>query len=94
MNSKIKIDTFSFQKYGFFEGENRNKSETFHFCRFGTRGFVQKDSRRLINVGNFSIDDEKLGPVYEVKIRTKWENFKCRRKRAIPRSRYECNSRD
>ena len=27
MNSKIKIDTFSFQKYGFFEGENRNKSE-------------------------------------------------------------------
>ena len=43
MNSKIKIDTFSFQKYGFFEG-------------------------KIINVGNFSIDDEKLGPVYEVKI--------------------------
>ena len=35
MNSKIKIDTFSFQKYGFFEG-------------------------KIINVGNFSIDDEKL----------------------------------
>lgn len=43
MLSKIKIDTFSFQKYGFFEG-------------------------KIINVGNFSIDDEKLGPVYEVKI--------------------------
>ena len=43
MNSKIKIDTFSFQKYGFFEG-------------------------KIINVGNFSIDDEKLGAVYEVKI--------------------------
>ncbi len=43
MNSKIKIDTFSFQKYGFFEG-------------------------KIINVGNFSIDDEKLGQVYEVKI--------------------------
>ena len=43
MISKIKIDTFSFQKYGFFEG-------------------------KIINVGNFSIDDEKLGPVYEVKI--------------------------
>lgn len=39
MQSKIKIDTFSFQKYGFFEG-------------------------KIINVGNFSIDDEKLGPVY------------------------------
>lgn len=68
MQSKIKIDTFSFQKYGFFEGENRNKSEQFHFCRFGTVGYVLKDSRRQINVGNFSIDDEKLGPVYEVKI--------------------------
>jgi hemolysin D len=43
MNSKIKIDTFSFQKYGFFEG-------------------------KIINVGNFSIDDEKLGQVFEVKI--------------------------
>lgn len=43
MSSKIKIDTFSFQKYGFFEG-------------------------KIINVGNFSIDDEKLGQVYEVKI--------------------------
>jgi hemolysin D len=68
MLSKIKIDTFSFQKYGFFEGENRNKSEQFHFCRFGTVGYVLKDSRRQINVGNFSIDDEKLGAVYEVKI--------------------------
>lgn len=38
MISKIKIDTFSFQKYGFFEGENRKKSEQFHFCRFGTEG--------------------------------------------------------
>lgn len=43
MLSKIKIDTFNFQKYGFFEG-------------------------KVINVGNFSIDDEKLGAVYEVKI--------------------------
>lgn len=43
MLSKIKIDTFSFQKYGFFEG-------------------------KIINVGNFSIEDEKLGAVYEVKI--------------------------
>lgn len=44
MDSKIKIDTFSFQKYGFFEGE-------------------------VINVGNFSIEDEKLGDIYEVKIK-------------------------
>ena len=44
MISKIKIDTFSFQKYGFFEG-------------------------KIINVGNFSIDDEQLGPIYEVKIK-------------------------
>lgn len=43
MLSEIKIDTFSFQKYGFFEG-------------------------KIINVGNFSVDDEKLGPIYEVKI--------------------------
>lgn len=43
LEAKIKIDTFSFQKYGFFEG-------------------------KIINVGNFSIDDEKLGQVYEVKI--------------------------
>ena len=43
MISKIKIDTFSFQKYGFFEGT-------------------------IINVGSFSLDDEKLGPIYEVKI--------------------------
>ncbi len=43
MESKIKIDTFSFQKYGFFEGN-------------------------VINVGNYSIEDEKLGPIYEVKI--------------------------
>lgn len=42
MISKIKIDTFSFQKYGFFEGENRKKSEQFHFCRFGTGGYVPK----------------------------------------------------
>lgn len=35
MISKIKIDTFSFQKYGFFEG-------------------------KIINVGNFSVDDEQL----------------------------------
>lgn len=44
MISKIKIDTFSFQKYGFFEGE-------------------------IINVGSFSIDDENLGPIFEVKIK-------------------------
>lgn len=43
MDSKIKIDTFSFQKYGFFEG-------------------------KIINVGNFSLEDEKLGAIYEVKI--------------------------
>lgn len=43
MGSKIKIDTFSFQKYGFFEG-------------------------KIINVGNFSISDEQLGDIYEVKI--------------------------
>ena len=43
MISKIKIDTFSFQKYGFFEG-------------------------KIINVGSFSLDDEQLGPIYEVKI--------------------------
>jgi len=43
MDSKIKIDTFSFQKYGFFEG-------------------------KIINVGSFSIKDEKLGDIYEVKI--------------------------
>ncbi len=43
MQSKIKIDAFSFQKYGYFEG-------------------------KIVNVGNFSIDDEKLGAVYEVKI--------------------------
>jgi hemolysin D len=43
MASKIKIDTFSFQKYGYFEG-------------------------KVINVGNFSLDDEKLGAIYEVKI--------------------------
>jgi len=44
MASKIKIDTFSFQKYGFFEG-------------------------KIINVGSYSIKDEKLGDVYEVKIK-------------------------
>ncbi|RXI36663.1 secretion protein HylD [Malaciobacter mytili] len=43
MNSKIKIDTFSFQKYGFLNG-------------------------KIITIGNSSIDDEKLGAVYEVKI--------------------------
>lgn len=43
MNSKIKIDTFNFQKYGFFEG-------------------------KVINVGSYSIKDEKLGDIYEVKI--------------------------
>ncbi len=43
MNSKIKIDTFNFQKYGFFEG-------------------------RVINVGSYSINNEKLGDIYEVKI--------------------------
>jgi hemolysin D len=50
MLSKIKIDTFSFQKYGFFEGKIINvriyKSEQFHFCRFGTIGYVLQDSRR------------------------------------------------
>jgi len=44
MESKIKIDTFNFQKYGFFEGN-------------------------VINIGNFSIDDEKLGAIYEIKIK-------------------------
>jgi len=43
MESKIKIDTFNFQKYGFFEG-------------------------KVINVGSYSIKDEKLGDIYEVKI--------------------------
>ncbi len=43
MQSKIKIDTFSFQKYGFLNG-------------------------KIITIGNFSVDDEKLGAVYEVKI--------------------------
>ena len=43
MKSKIKIDTFNFQKYGFFEG-------------------------KVINVGSYSIEDEKLGAIYEVKI--------------------------
>ncbi|WP_421716865.1 HlyD family type I secretion periplasmic adaptor subunit [Arcobacter arenosus] len=43
MESKIKIDTFNFQKYGFFEG-------------------------KVINIGSYSIKDEKLGDIYEVKI--------------------------
>jgi multidrug efflux pump subunit AcrA (membrane-fusion protein) len=43
MDSKIKIDTFTFQKYGLFKG-------------------------KIINVGNFSLDDEKLEAIYEVKI--------------------------
>lgn len=43
MDSKIKIDTFSFQKYGYFQG-------------------------KVINVGNYSVEDEKLGPIYEIKI--------------------------
>jgi hemolysin D len=43
MESKIKIDTFNFQKYGFFEG-------------------------KVINVGSYSIKDEKLGDIYEIKI--------------------------
>ena len=50
MLSKIKIDTFSFQKYGFFQG-------------------------KIINVGNFSLDDEKLGPIYEVKIEPNGERI-------------------
>jgi len=50
MISKIKIDTFSFQKYGFFEG-------------------------KIINVGNFSVEDEKLGPIYEVKIQPNGEKL-------------------
>lgn len=50
MESKIKIDTFNFQKYGFFEG-------------------------KVINVGNFSIDDEKLGAIYEVKIEPNGERL-------------------
>ncbi len=33
-----------------------------------TIGGVVSPAEKLINVGNFSIDDEKLGPVYEVKI--------------------------
>ena len=44
MKSKIKIDTFNFQKYGFFEGT-------------------------IVNVGSYSIKDEKLGDIYEVKIK-------------------------
>ncbi len=43
MDSSVKIDTFSFQKYGSLKGE------------------VQ-------SIGNDAIDDEKLGPVYEIKI--------------------------
>jgi len=43
MQSAIKIDTFSFQKYGYLHGE-------------------------VVNVGNDAIEDEKLGPVYEIKI--------------------------
>lgn len=43
MLSAIKIDTFTFQKYGSLEG------------------YVD-------NIGNDAIDDEKLGPVYEIKI--------------------------
>ena len=50
MISKIKIDTFSFQKYGFFEG-------------------------KIINVGSFSVEDEKLGPIYEVKIEPNGETL-------------------
>lgn len=43
MASAIKIDTFSFQKYGSLEG-------------------------RVEIIGRDAIDDEKLGPVYEIKI--------------------------
>lgn len=50
MASKIKIDTFSFQKYGFFEGT-------------------------IINVGSYSIKDEKLGDIYEVKIKPNGEKL-------------------
>lgn len=44
MDVKIKIDTFSFQKYGLLNGE-------------------------VINISKSSIEDEKLGPVYEVFIK-------------------------
>lgn len=44
MDVKIKIDTFSFQKYGLLEG-------------------------KVLNVAKSSIEDENLGPVYEVFIK-------------------------
>lgn len=50
MDSKIKIDTFNFQKYGFFEGT-------------------------IVNVGSYSIKDEKLGDIYEVKIEPNGEKL-------------------
>ncbi len=52
MDSSVKIDTFSFQKYGSLKGE------------------VQ-------SIGNDAIDDEKLGPVYEIKINPQKIILKC-----------------
>ena len=51
MNSAIKIDTFSFQKYGSLEGVVKT-------------------------IGHDAIDDEKLGPVYEIKITPKKTTLK------------------
>ncbi|NQY51958.1 MAG: HlyD family efflux transporter periplasmic adaptor subunit [Campylobacteraceae bacterium] len=51
MDCKIKIDTFSFQKYGFLEG-------------------------KIINVGKFSLTDEQLGDIYEVKIEPNGKTLK------------------
>ncbi len=44
MNTAIKIDTFSFQKYGLIDG-------------------------KVVHVGNDAIEDEKLGLIYEIKVK-------------------------